>query len=212
MHWVERGPAPQRLKAIRARYTPRWIQYYGEGIGTQPQDTRWRAFHEELRTVFFGLCAYCEEICQGEVEHFRPKSRFPEQVYLWSNWVFACHDCNHAKGDKWPVNGYVDPCARARSTRPERFFDFDTVSGEILVKANLGRGQRLIAMQMVTDLHLNAFHHLQKRLTWLTLLGEAVIAQAGNESLLRKVAARKAPMSSITRVKLVQMGYTIDVV
>lgn len=36
---------------------------------------------KDVRTVFFGLCAYCEELCKDEVEHFRPKSRFPERVY-----------------------------------------------------------------------------------------------------------------------------------
>jgi len=215
MHWVDRGPEPQHLKAIHAQYTPRWIQYYRDRIGSPPRDDRWRVFHEELSTVFFGLCAYCEEIYKGEVEHFRPKSRFPEQVYIWSNWVFACHDCNHKKGDKWPASGYVDPCAGAKSARPERFFDFDTLSGEILVKEGLRQKQHRIAMQPIADLDLNAFHHLRKRLAWLALLAQAVAVQPGSpdyENLLREVTARSTQMSSITRVKLTQIGHVIDLV
>jgi hypothetical protein len=120
------------------------------------------------------------------------------------------------KGDKWPLSGYVDPCARAQLARPERFFDFDTLTGEILVKNGLSQAQRYTAMQTITDLGLNAYHHLKKRLAWLTLVAEAVATHAGNNpahgGLLQEVTARSAQMSSITRVKLRQMGYAIDLV
>ena len=185
MHWIDRGLEPQRLKAIRAQYTSRWIKYYRDGIGSQPGDAYWRAFHADLSRVFFGLCAYCEEFCRGEVEHFRPKSRFPDHVYTWSNWVFACHDCNHMKGDKWPVSGYIDPCARAQLARPERFFDFDTLTGEILVKEGLSQAQHSKAMQTITDLDLNAYHHLKKRLAWLTALAEVFATRAGKTLITR---------------------------
>ena len=119
MHWVDRGPEPASLSQVRERYTPRWIAYYRDDVGARPTDSYWRDFHDDLSQVFFNLCAYCEEICRGEVDHFRPKSRFPEQVYQWSNWVLACHDCNLWKSDKWPTGGYVDPCAKTAAARPE---------------------------------------------------------------------------------------------
>jgi len=57
---------------------------------------------------------------------------------------------------------------------------------------------------------------MKKRLAWLTLVAEAVATHAGNNpahgSLLQEVIARSAHMSSITRVKLGQMGYAIDLV
>jgi hypothetical protein len=118
------------------------------------------------------------------------------------------------KGDKWPVSGYVDPCARAQAARPERFFDFDTLTGEILVKEGLAQAQRYRAMRTISDLDLNAYHHLKKRLAWLTLVAKAIVTHAGNNpdyaSLLREVTVRSAQMSSITRVKLTPMGYAID--
>ena len=119
MHWIDRGPEPRGLGEIRERYTPRWIGHYRDSVETKPTDSRWRDFHDELEQRFFGLCGYCESIDKGEVDHFHPKSRFPESVYDWSNWIFACHDCNQAKGDKWPGGGYVDPCAMDESCRPE---------------------------------------------------------------------------------------------
>ena len=82
------------------------------------------------------------------------------------------------------------------------------------VKEGLAQVQRYRAMRTISDLDLNAYHHLKKRLAWLTLLAEAFVTRAGNSpdyaSLLREVTARSAQMSSITRVKLSQMGYAID--
>ena len=98
MHWVDRGPEPTGLGAIRGRYTPRWIGYYRNGVGNRPTDSRWRDFRKYLGQRFHLQCGYCESICEGQVDHFQPKSRFPELVYEWSNWIFACSACNQAKG------------------------------------------------------------------------------------------------------------------
>ena len=108
------------------------MEHYTHKIGSPPRDSHWLKFQEDLNLVFQGLCAYCEETCKGEVEHFRPKSRFPLLVYDWSNWLLACHDCNHAKHFKWPDGGYIDPCANSLKARPERYFTFDTLTGELL--------------------------------------------------------------------------------
>lgn len=214
MHWVDCGPEPQELKAIRSRYTARWVKYYGDGNGSKPGDFLWRRFHVQLRGVFLGLCAYCEECCRGEVEHFRPKSRFPKLVYQWSNWLFVCHDCNHMKGEKWPQGGYVNPCARSQSAWPETFFDFDTLTGEILPKEGIGSSRRQRAMQMIIGLDLNAYHHLKERLGWLSLVSEALLKHSeddpGREDFLRRVTARSTQLSSATRVKLMQLGWPVD--
>ena len=136
MHSVVRGPEPPGLKQLKRRLTPKWVRYYREGKGKKPADVRWRDFHASLRDVFFRLCAYCEQFCKGEVDHFRPKSRFPQRVYQWSNWVHACHACNNGRGEKWPPCGYVDPCARLARSRPEAHFDFDTKTAEITPRFN----------------------------------------------------------------------------
>jgi len=136
-------------------------------------------------------------------------------VYEWSNWVFACHDCNHSKGEKWPPGGYVDPCARSRSDRPETFFDFDTLTGEVLPREDLSPSRRRKAMQMINDLGLNEHHHQQKRLAWLWVVSEVLSNRSdtdpGHPNFLQEVTARNTPLSSITRAKLVQLGYSVDI-
>ena len=212
MHWVNRGPEPEGLEPIKNQYTPRWVKYYPIKDGAKPSDSRWRDFQSDLVEVFGGLCGYCETFAVGEVDHFRPKSGFPDLVYEWSNWVLACHDCNQAKGDKWPSGGYVDPCARSRPARPENFFDFDTLTGEILPKQGLSLGRSDKAQRMIDNLHLNDDHHLQRRRQWLWMVSERLDGSSGDQdsslkNTLSTLIDRSTEFSSITRVLLYERGY-----
>jgi uncharacterized protein (TIGR02646 family) len=45
-------------------------------------------------------CAYCEDSCADEVEHVRPKDFYPEVVFDWANYLFACGPCNGGKNNK----------------------------------------------------------------------------------------------------------------
>jgi 5-methylcytosine-specific restriction endonuclease McrA len=52
-----------------------------------------------------GKCMYCESkithVYFGDVEHIRPKSRFPEARLDHDNLGLACAICNNAKGEFW---------------------------------------------------------------------------------------------------------------
>lgn len=77
-----------------------------------------------LRVDFTYRCAYCgvtEHRWGSErnfvVEHFRPRSLFPELATHYPNLYYACNRCNDLKGDQWPSEaqwregvGWVDPC------------------------------------------------------------------------------------------------------
>ena len=215
MHWVDRGPEPGGLEEIRERYTPRWIQFYKNEVGTKPTDSRWRDFHDELQRRFGSLCGYCESSCKGEVDHFRPKSRFPESVYEWSNWIFVCRDCNQAKGDKWPVGGYVNPCSVSESSRPETYFTFDTKTGEIVPIAELDDSRFYKAQGMIDDLRLNGRHHLEKRVALLYVMTETIPDDPREETsvsgrLRRFWTSHTSELSSIARAWLAERGYSIS--
>ena len=215
MHWVDRGPEPEQLADIQTRYTPRWVGYYRDDDGDKPRDSRWREFSQDLADAFSGLCAYCEKICRGEVDHFRPKSRYPHLVYSWENWLFACHDCNHAKRQRWPPRGYVDPCARSRPARPERFFTFDSETGEILPKEGLIPGRRRKAQMTIDDLRLNEWHHLKNRLVWLQLISACISNEPDELTAEQKKSraywsSRMTRYSSITRHWLSERGRRTD--
>lgn len=91
-------------------------------------------------------CAYCEDSAADEVEHVKPKDLYPEDVFSWPNFVYACGPCNGRKRNNFsvidpgdavvdvtrargapvvaPMDGraaLIDP----RSEDPMRFFDMD---------------------------------------------------------------------------------------
>ena len=210
MHWVNRGVEPARVAAIRLQFTQRWIDHF-QGTRIRPTDARWRGFHDELSEVFSGICAYCEEETRGEIDHFRPVSRFPRLVYEWSNWVFAC---NRMKSNQWPPDGYVNPCAEDEPDRPERYFALDTASGMLIPRTGIPVDHRQRALRMINDLDLNARYHLTRRTRWLRSIGvlfenQAENSEAGSQ-FLDDAVDRGSALSSIARTFLEECGFTID--
>jgi hypothetical protein len=53
--------------------------------------------------VYHRRCAYTALLVFPEVrdsvDHFKPKERFPEQAYTWSNYRYALLDANRIKGE-----------------------------------------------------------------------------------------------------------------
>ena len=213
MHWVDRRQEPNGLQSIRDTYTKRWVDHYRHHLGkSAPGDSHWRQFYDDLSQVFLGMCGYCEEPCKGEVDHFRPKSRFPESVYEWSTWIFACHDCNHAKGEKWPSIRYVDPCTISMEDRPEEVFDFDILTGEILPKRDLTLCHDKRARATIRDLRLNDVHHLKLRREWIILVAAAIpeseVAETTEVVGLRKrLMMRSTQLSSLSRAWLAERRF-----
>lgn len=48
-------------------------------------------------------CGYCEDSVADEVEHIAPKDLYPESVFLWDNYLYACGPCNGPKNNKFAV-------------------------------------------------------------------------------------------------------------
>lgn len=212
MHWVDRGPGPNRLEAVRCQFTQPWVAHYRHRIGSRPTPI-WGQFRGDLRRVFSELCGYCEEETAGDIDHFRPVSRDPELVYEWSNWIFACPICNREKSNRWPLEGYIDPCAGEESERPERFFTFHTGTGEMMPKSGLSDSQERRARQMIGDINLNASYHLKRRRRLLRELKYHLDRQADDsddEEYLSEKVDREFALSSLARALLEERGFTIE--
>jgi hypothetical protein len=51
-------------------------------------------------------CMYCEYNEPTDVEHFWPKSEFPEKAFVWENHLLACSACNsNHKRTRFPMDG-----------------------------------------------------------------------------------------------------------
>ncbi len=113
----------KRRKQGFARYAPHVLPANKRGECEFPPV--WRTdldVRHKIAAMSHGFCAYCQSAVSsthpgkggkkkppGQIEHFRPKSRFPAQAYAWGNYFLVCAACNGYKHDKWPVGGYVRP-------------------------------------------------------------------------------------------------------
>lgn len=83
-----------------------------------------REYRPFLRKDFQRRCAYCDRT-EGylggqeafEIDHFKPRQKFPELRSKYANLYYACRRCNLNKSSIWPSedrakHGYVfaDPC------------------------------------------------------------------------------------------------------
>ena len=176
MRWIDRGPEPPGVHGYASQFTPGWIDYFRRQRGGRPMDSYWREFRAALGARSANVCWYCERRCEpaseargkaATVDHFKPLSRFPELAYEWANWIFSCAECNgEFKRDKWPAAGYVDPSTDDALERPERYFDYDMLTGEIVAHPSLSGDARKRAWDTIADLGLNRLNVLWFRLDW----------------------------------------------
>ena len=64
------------------------------------KNRRGDATFDKVREALTAMCAgrcrcmYCEDSAADEVEHFWPKDLYPEHVFAWLNYLYACGPCN----------------------------------------------------------------------------------------------------------------------
>ncbi|WP_309889808.1 HNH endonuclease domain-containing protein [Archangium sp.] len=74
-----------------------------------------KAFEEAratLESMATGLhrCMYCEDSAATDIEHFWPKSRYPDKAFTWANYLLACSCCNsNHKREQFPLDATGTP-------------------------------------------------------------------------------------------------------
>lgn len=101
-----------------------------------PSANDYKKYRPYIREDFHECCAYClmhEAFARGvenfELDHFKPKSKFPELRDTYTNIYYSCHPCNQSKAAIWPnpeleSQGFrfIDVC---KETFSEHFVDED---------------------------------------------------------------------------------------
>jgi uncharacterized protein (TIGR02646 family) len=86
----------------------------------------WRMMGERQR------CMYCLDSHGTDIEHFWPKTPYPERMFVWSNLLLCCVECGRFKGNQFPLEQglplLVDPTAED----PWLFLDFDPATGNVV--------------------------------------------------------------------------------
>ncbi|PWY54324.1 NinG family protein [Legionella qingyii] len=70
----------------------------------------YKTYKPELRKNFNYSCGYCQtrepEIGGSknsfQIDHYKPKSKFPDLINNYENLIYACRACNGYKSDYWP--------------------------------------------------------------------------------------------------------------
>jgi uncharacterized protein (TIGR02646 family) len=137
---IKKGPVPLTLERNAAAWTEELLARLAAGQDV-PREM-WNRYNaadvkSQAITDSHSKCAYCEakvtHIDFGDLEHMRPKKRFPRHAYDWSNLVLVCSKCNNAKSQKYDeAVPPVDPVAED----PSPFF---VAHGDLIWPAAAGR-------------------------------------------------------------------------
>ncbi|HWO19161.1 MAG TPA: hypothetical protein VNO30_10300 [Kofleriaceae bacterium] len=75
------------------------------GSRNNKSNATFKSVKEVLTAMCSGArrCAYCEDSAADEVEHIYPKHFYPDRVFAWPNYVYACGPCNGPKGSSFTV-------------------------------------------------------------------------------------------------------------
>ena len=113
--------------------------------GSLDIEQEWKAARRTrpLQTVFATLkgmmgarerCMYCLDSHGTDIEHFWPKTPYPEKMFVWLNLLLCCNECGRFKGDRFPLVEnrplLIDPTAED----PWRHLDFDPVTGNLVAR------------------------------------------------------------------------------
>ncbi|MFZ5915860.1 MAG: HNH endonuclease [Chloroflexota bacterium] len=209
---VDRGPEPSDFSTRAAA----WNQRFREALRTDPQLTAsqfWSRLRDQIRAdaqvlykAFHGKCAFCEarmaQVSSPHIEHYRPKSRFPDLMFAWENWMLSCGRCNDTKWARFPdCDG--QPCLVNPTTEdPDLHLDF--LNDRVLAKTQ--RGERTIKLVGLDRSPLE-----DDRCLWLTtinclllLVCHVLEARAEARELLIWAMQPEAPYSAMTRSYLRQ--------
>lgn len=120
----------------------KWLQALNAAIAKHgsykaiPQDEKEKLIthyrHNDIKTALIhssnGKCAFCECIPSDggnvEVEHFKPKSIYPENTFDWVNLLPACRKCNEFKADHDTV---TEPIVNPYEYDPEDLFYYEDI-------------------------------------------------------------------------------------
>jgi uncharacterized protein (TIGR02646 family) len=209
---VDRGPEPDGFPA-RA---DGWRRRFEEASEQNPELSAskfWAKVRNQVRDdaqdlyeVFHGKCAYCEakmaHVSSPHVEHYYPKSKFPDQMFDWQNWLLSCGRCNDKKWTHFPeCDG--QPCLLNPTTEnPAAHLDF--LREQILPRTRRGK-------ETIHLIGLNRSPLEDERALWLSridglLLLACFVSEAYAEAreLLIWAMQADAPYTAMTRAYLRQ--------
>jgi len=97
-----RGWTMDLLNKIRAE--GKASNYYFKRYNQKSEGVIRKELEDRLLGMYSEMCCYCEgktPRVQGEIEHLKPKKKFPDKTYDWNNLHWICGACNGIKLDQY---------------------------------------------------------------------------------------------------------------
>jgi len=64
------------------------------------KDKKWQKLRKAVFRKYGKVCMKCGSTGEIHVDHIKPKSKYPELAYEFSNMQLLCRDCNYEKSNK----------------------------------------------------------------------------------------------------------------
>ena len=84
-------------------------------------------------------CMYCLDSHGSDVEHFWPKSHYPDRMYQWENLLLCCAPCGRIKGVQFPLSNANPLLLNPTTDKPWESLDFDPETGIICARFDAQR-------------------------------------------------------------------------
>lgn len=80
-------------------------------------------------------CMYCSDSAGTDIEHFWPKSAYPERMFLWLNMLLCCTGCGRdCKGTQFPLVNDLPALLDPTVDDPWEFLDFSPATGILIAR------------------------------------------------------------------------------
>jgi uncharacterized protein (TIGR02646 family) len=166
---------------------------------------RHRLIKDALVAMFHGKCAYCESkishVDYGHIEHFKPKSRFPDLTFEWTNLLLSCPICNGSeyKSDRFPLETEGGPLVNPCDELPAEHFEFvfDPVAKLATVIGKTARGQTTEAIVGLNRYDLREYR--SKIVMMLYVLSDYAKADPTAQALLKEAGQDEGEYAAFVR-------------
>jgi uncharacterized protein (TIGR02646 family) len=108
-----------------------------------------------------GCCPYCEikiEANLSEIEHIKPKSKFPNLFQKYSNLLAVCNKCGSHKGDQWD-DLFIDPT----KDDPNLYMTHEIETGKLIPIEYTENNKRAVITIEILNLNSKALCNMRKK-------------------------------------------------
>lgn len=114
---LEKKEEPKLLSKNKDEWTDDYIKWIKDKQLPKTVKKRYNKddIKEKLKEETNSKCAYCEsrisDVAYENIEHIKPKSKYPGHFADWNNLTLVCPKCNNEKSDEYnencpPINPY----------------------------------------------------------------------------------------------------------